>query len=208
MLVVCCFWMKNSKGGALSSPKELEEMATPRKNRSDGMLNTNRSNSSSLSNASIKSANDQPPPKSPYGSFMQTIRRIVPQDLACKVGCGGAKCKYCNSEWDKDEMAINGVFSNWITDDIVAMARPTQNLIEKFDLIRQMKKYTTLFYLRISTQIFLNLPLLFRLHIRSLFNLETRNEHKDCGSGILKHTGFSYDPNEFTQAGSKFESKI
>lgn len=41
-----------------------------------------------------------------------------------------------------------------------------------------------------------------RAGIRSIFNLQTRGEHKDCGEGILKHSGFSYDPIDFTKAGS------
>lgn len=36
-----------------------------------------------------------------------------------------------------------------------------------------------------------------RAGIRSIFNLQSRNEHKDCGQGILKESGFSYDPNDF-----------
>ena len=67
-----------------------------------------RSNTSSL-----QSLSELPPAKSPYGSFMQTMRRVVPQDIACKVGCNGLKCKYCNSEWPDDEMAINGIYSHW-----------------------------------------------------------------------------------------------
>ena len=42
-----------------------------------------------------------------------------------------------------------------------------------------------------------------RAEIRSIFNLQSRNEHKDCGIGIHKESGFSYDPIDFTSTGSK-----
>ena len=38
--------------------------------------------------------------------------------------------------------------------------------------------------------------------IRSIFNLQSRDEHKDCGEGLEKSSGFSYDPIDFTKAGS------
>ena len=33
--------------------------------------------------------------------------------MACKFGCKGAKCKYDNSNWPPEKMAISGIFSNW-----------------------------------------------------------------------------------------------
>lgn len=83
---------------------------------------------------------DVPEAKSPYNGLTHGVRRIMPHDLACKVGCSGAKCKYDNSNWPSDEMAIDGVFSHWITDDILAMARPRDILIKKGNLIHKMKK--------------------------------------------------------------------
>jgi hypothetical protein len=46
------------------------------------------------------------------------------------------------------------------------------------------------------------LRILKRAGIRSIFNLQSRNEHKECGDGVLKETGFSYDPNDFTSENS------
>jgi hypothetical protein len=37
---------------------------------------------------------------------------------------------------------------------------------------------------------------------KKIFNLQSRNEHKDCGDGIDIKTGFSYDPVDFTSSGS------
>lgn len=52
-------------------------------------------------------------PKSPYNAFTHQIRKIIPEDIACSVGCGGSKCKYCNSNWPREDMDIDGVFSHW-----------------------------------------------------------------------------------------------
>jgi hypothetical protein len=39
-------------------------------------------------------------------------------------------------------------------------------------------------------------------NIRTIFNLQVKNEHSTCGNGNLKQTGFSYDPNDLVNAGS------
>jgi hypothetical protein len=52
-------------------------------------------------------------PKSPYSAFTHHMRKIIPEELACSVGCGGEKCKYCNSDWPDELMAIKGIFSTW-----------------------------------------------------------------------------------------------
>jgi len=44
-----------------------------------------------------------------------------------------------------------------------------------------------------------------RAEIRSIFNLQSRGEHKDCGLGLHKESGFSYNPIDFTAAGSKLK---
>ncbi len=33
-------------------------------------------------------------------------------------------------------------------------------------------------------------------NIRTIFNLQVKNERSTCGNGNLKQTGFSYDPND------------
>ena len=60
------------------------------------------------------------------------------------------------------------------------MARPQDKLIKNSNLIQQMKMY----------------------NIRTIFNLQVKNEHSTCGNGNLKQTGFSYDPNDLVNAGS------
>ena len=60
------------------------------------------------------------------------------------------------------------------------MARPQDYLIKNSNLIQQMKMY----------------------NIKTVFNLQVKNEHSTCGNGNLKQTGFSYDPNDLVKAGS------
>jgi hypothetical protein len=77
-------------------------------------LNKSATSASLDSNQSIKSVNLLPEPKSPYSSITHKIREIIPEDLACKIGCGGATCKYCSSKgWTDDQMAIKDIFSHW-----------------------------------------------------------------------------------------------
>ncbi len=54
-----------------------------------------------------------PDPKSPYNAITHKVRQFIPQDLACKMGCKGTKCKYDNSDWPREKMAIKGLFSHW-----------------------------------------------------------------------------------------------
>jgi hypothetical protein len=46
--------------------------------------------------------------------------------------------------------------------------------------------------------------LIFSAGIRAIFNLEQPDEHVSCGHGNHK-SGFSYDPSEFMEAGSKIK---
>ncbi|CAB3368050.1 Hypothetical predicted protein [Cloeon dipterum] len=61
-----------------------------------------------------------------------------------------------------------------VTDDIVAMARPNTELIQKKQLIQQFK----------------------RLGIKSIINLQLPGEHASCGN-CLEESGFTYDPSAF-----------
>ena len=104
-----------------------------------------------------------------------TLRKNVPHEMACSMFCGGRRCKYENSDnWKPEEKAIKGVFSHWVTDDLLAMARPNTALIENGRLIEEFKKQG----------------------IKSIINLQTPGEHASCGPK-LHSSGFSYDPNDF-----------
>ena len=41
------------------------------------------------------------------------------------------RCKYeSGTAWKKEDMALRGIYSHWITDDILAMARPNTPQIQ------------------------------------------------------------------------------
>jgi protein tyrosine phosphatase domain-containing protein 1 len=66
--------------------------------------------------------------------------------------CGGRRCKYeSSSGWKKEDLAIDGIYSHWITDDLLAMARPNTTSMVKNDTVGTFQK----------------------LGIRSIINLQT-----------------------------------
>ncbi|KAJ1548771.1 Protein tyrosine phosphatase domain-containing protein 1 [Cladochytrium tenue] len=97
--------------------------------------------------------------------------------------CGGILCKYENYRlWTADPEhpnAIPGLFSNWITEGILATQRPSTRLIHEFGLVAAFR----------------------RLGITAIFNLQQPDEHESCGDGVEPVSGFSYDPAVWTAAG-------
>jgi len=75
-------------------------------------------------------------------------------------------------------MAVDGLYSHWVTEDILAMARPNSAEVEKHDMIQSFVKSG----------------------IQSVFNLQESGEHAHCGQGNHS-SGFSYDPQHFMDAG-------
>ncbi|KAJ3145919.1 Protein tyrosine phosphatase domain-containing protein 1 [Geranomyces variabilis] len=97
--------------------------------------------------------------------------------------CGGKDCKWENwKPWaDKPgaNNALDGLYSNWITPNILAMQRPSTRLMAAFGL-----------------------PAAFRAAgLASIFNLEEAGEHAACGDGIEASSGFSYLPEAWMDAG-------
>ncbi|CAH1153563.1 unnamed protein product [Phaedon cochleariae] len=112
-----------------------------------------------------------------YNKLSDHIRRLTPQGIQCSVFCGGANCKYENPEnWKPESLALHGIYSHWITDDILAMARPSTTVIVQKNIIQQFDS----------------------LGIKSIINLQTPREHASCGQP-LERSGFSYDPNMFME---------
>uniref|UniRef100_A0A0N4ZBC6 TYR_PHOSPHATASE_2 domain-containing protein n=1 Tax=Parastrongyloides trichosuri TaxID=131310 RepID=A0A0N4ZBC6_PARTI len=113
-------------------------------------------------------------------SFLRTgILKLTPDDMKCKLYCKGSLCKYCTSnQWNEKQMDINGLFSNWVTKNIIAMSRPTEAAIKEYHIIEQFKKK----------------------NIKTLINLQSLKEHNDCGP-FLHSSGFSYDPEQFMREG-------
>lgn len=71
---------------------------------------------------------------------MLTTKRInFPKKVKalCRF-CGGKSC--AKENWKKCEKpAIQGLHSNWITDDIIASQRLSNRLIEQYDIMGQFR---------------------------------------------------------------------
>uniref|UniRef100_A0AAR5P150 Protein tyrosine phosphatase domain-containing protein 1 n=1 Tax=Dendroctonus ponderosae TaxID=77166 RepID=A0AAR5P150_DENPD len=112
-----------------------------------------------------------------YNKLSDHVRRLTPHGIQCSVFCGGLNCKYENPEnWKPDSLAIHGIYSHWVTDDILAMARPSTMVIIKKNIIQQFES----------------------LGIKSIINLQCPKEHSSCGQP-LENSGFSYDPSVFME---------
>ncbi|XP_071960130.1 protein tyrosine phosphatase domain-containing protein 1-like isoform X2 [Antedon mediterranea] len=116
-------------------------------------------------------------PTSKYNVLSNGLRQITPGPVVCSMFCGGKGCKYDNpSKWSEDQMAVRGLYSSWVTDEILATSRPSTEAINKYDIIPQFKA----------------------AGIKSIINLQTAGEHASCGNP-LEPSGFSYDPEDFMQ---------
>ena len=55
--------------------------------------------------------------------------------------CGGESCDHEDYNTNKKQPnAIEGLNSNWITDDILAMQRPSERLIKQFNIYEKFKE--------------------------------------------------------------------
>ncbi|KAM3727148.1 Protein tyrosine phosphatase domain-containing protein [Dirofilaria immitis] len=107
---------------------------------------------------------------------------VTPWSWRCKLYCNGANCKYCSwKSWSLKEQAIRGLYSSWITGNIVAMSRPTAKTFTDDNLIAQFQK----------------------ANIRAVINLQMLGEHDSCGPELLP-SGFTYNPEILMQNGIQF----
>ncbi|KNE59062.1 hypothetical protein AMAG_03409 [Allomyces macrogynus ATCC 38327] len=98
--------------------------------------------------------------------------------MTCAL-CGGRACKYCGVPSLWPDNAIDGLYSNWITPEILAMQRPAAPLMREHDL-----------------------PARFRdKGIGAIMNLQQLREHPTCGFGVLEGIGLAYDPEEWMREG-------
>ncbi|XP_076813100.1 uncharacterized protein LOC143459729 isoform X2 [Clavelina lepadiformis] len=115
-------------------------------------------------------------PEAKYTRFGERIRHVIPGPMQCSVGCGGRNCKWENpARWSDEDQAIKGVFSSWVLDDVVAMSRPSTEIIKKFKMMEQFKKH----------------------NICSIINLQRPGEHASCGPPLDKESLFTYRPQDF-----------
>ncbi|XP_073962579.1 uncharacterized protein isoform X2 [Choristoneura fumiferana] len=114
------------------------------------------------------------PPAAQYSALGERVRVSTPAALQCALFCGGARCPYERPGAGALAQAIQGLYSDWITDDILAMARPSTGGIAARNIIQQFHSWG----------------------IRTVINLQTPGEHSSCGPP-LTGSGFTYDPNIF-----------
>ncbi|KAF0021808.1 hypothetical protein F2P81_025939 [Scophthalmus maximus] len=121
-------------------------------------------------------------PTAKYTKMGETLRHVIPGHMQCSMACGGKACKYENpSRWSNEEQAIKGLYSSWITDNLLAMARPSTEIIEKYNIIQQFQ----------------------RCGLKTVINLQRPGEHASCGNPLEQESGFTYRPETFMEAGGE-----
>ena len=52
-----------------------------------------------------------------YTKVGEHLRRNAPPEMQCSMFCGGKRCKYeaGPASWKPEDMAIDGIYSHWIT---------------------------------------------------------------------------------------------
>ncbi|XP_022601118.1 protein tyrosine phosphatase domain-containing protein 1 [Seriola dumerili] len=119
-------------------------------------------------------------PTAKYTKMGETLRHVIPGHMQCSMACGGKACKYENpSRWSNEEQAIKGLYSSWITDSLLAMARPSTEIIERYNIIEQFQ----------------------RCGLKTVINLQRPGEHASCGNALEQESGFTYRPETFMEAG-------
>ncbi|XP_041946510.1 protein tyrosine phosphatase domain-containing protein 1 isoform X1 [Alosa sapidissima] len=122
-------------------------------------------------------------PTAKYTKVGETLRHVIPGHMQCSMTCGGRACKYENpSRWSDEEQAIKGLYSSWITDNLLAMARPSTEIIEKYNIIEQFQG----------------------CGLKTVINLQRPGEHASCGNPLEAESGFTYRPEIFMEAGIYF----
>lgn len=90
-------------------------------------------------------------------------------------------------------------YSNWITDNILATARPSTRIMEQYDIIDQFHEHNIGTSLSVRKLILINQNN--NITKGAIINLQQAGEHKDCGDGLIGDE-FSYTPEDFMRANS------
>lgn len=49
-----------------------------------------------------------------YSKLSEVLRKRTPSSVLCRTFCGGRKCRYDRADcWNKEDMAVDGLFSHW-----------------------------------------------------------------------------------------------
>ncbi|XP_061085871.1 protein tyrosine phosphatase domain-containing protein 1 [Conger conger] len=124
-----------------------------------------------------------PVPRPSYSQARENLVKAIPPKIICLLACGGRDCRYeCPGCWRPSQQAVRGVFSTWVTDGIVAMARPSTDLIRRYSIVEQFQQ----------------------LKIRSIINMQLPGEHGHCGPPLEPESGFTYSPQVFMENGIFF----
>eukprot|EP00873_Tetraselmis_striata_P045553 jgi/Tetstr1/465817/TSEL_010437.t1 len=123
-------------------------------------------------------------PERPFGVQDNRILRSTTAALKERFQCaceGGAMCTREDPSAQRGRNDIPNLHCNWVTDNLLAMARPWQKYVVDPDkgLLTEFK----------------------RSRIGMVLNLQQLGEHAHCGPGLLPQSGFSYDPESFMAAG-------
>nr|XP_006004150.1 PREDICTED: protein tyrosine phosphatase domain-containing protein 1-like [Latimeria chalumnae] len=122
----------------------------------------------------------------PHPSYSQTKENLIkalPPHLICSLTCRGRECRFEGpSGWSPEQQAIRGLYSSWVTDSILAMARPSTKLIKEHKILEQFKQ----------------------LNVKSVMNMQVPGEHAQCGDPLEPGSGFSYLPQDFMENGIYF----
>ncbi|XP_077403881.1 protein tyrosine phosphatase domain-containing protein 1 [Vanacampus margaritifer] len=117
-------------------------------------------------------------PRANYTIIGEAIRYVIPAHMQCSIGCGGQNCKYDSPNfWRDDQQAIKGLYSSWVTEHLLAMSRPSTEVMEKYNIIEQFR----------------------RNGIKTVINLQIPGEHASCGNPLEPESGFSYHPEAFME---------
>ncbi|XP_034067084.1 protein tyrosine phosphatase domain-containing protein 1 isoform X1 [Gymnodraco acuticeps] len=155
-------------------------------------------------------------PRSKYTIVGEAIRYVVPGHMQCSIGCRGPACKYDNPNyWSDNQQAITGLYSSWITDHLLAMSRPSTEIIKKYHIIDQFRRYRQFCFQQLpdyehtapEETIIMHFSCLClcvcvcvsRDGIKTVINLQIPGEHASCGNPLEPESGFSYRPEVFME---------
>ncbi|KAK9806168.1 hypothetical protein WJX72_003967 [[Myrmecia] bisecta] len=137
--------------------------------------------SAPMATSSVAVAGTQPSWAVLNNSIGGTAAFLAKERIQCLCE-GGSHCTKEDWEHQRGTPAFLGLHSNWVTPEVLAMARPWQENVVRHSLVQRFQE----------------------AQIGMILNLQEVGEHAHCGRGVLPNSGFSYDPESFMAAGIGF----